>query len=382
MRLNRFLAAAGLGSRRSCEELILAGQITINGAMCTTLATQVEPSDVVKAGNRVLHTAAPATLLLHKPAGFVCTASDEEGRRTVFDLLPPNFPRLFHVGRLDKESEGLLILTNDGDLSLKLTHPRYKVEKEYEVTLDRPFDFALADRLLHGMRLVEGWASAESVHRISTNKLKVVLRQGMKRQIRLMFYELGYEVDRLVRTRIGPIRIDALPLAHWRVLTQREIEALIAAGIAPEKAASPQRPFHPKVQRAERPDRPARAPRAPHPRSERPKQPNRAGGKPEEIPFTPRAARSGPAAPGDRSRVHRAPRSFESDDQKPSSPALPERTPGKPSKRFISNFFAGKIGRPAGGKAQGGKQATGKFSKGRAPHPSSSRQVRGSGSRA
>ncbi len=230
MRLNRFLASAGQGSRRSCEELILAGQVSVNGVVCTELATQVESSDVVKVGNRVLHSAPTRTLLIHKPRGFVSTASDEKGRRTVFDLLPPNSPRLFHVGRLDMESEGLLILTNDGDLSLKLTHPRYRMEKEYEVVLDRPFDFELSARLLHGVNTPEGWAKAEAVHRLGANKVKMVLTQGLKRQIRLMFYELGYEVERLVRTRIGTLKIDNLPPAAWRVLTRKEIEALLASG--------------------------------------------------------------------------------------------------------------------------------------------------------
>ena len=170
MRLNRFLASAGLGSRRSCEELIRTGQVTINGVLCENLATKVEPSDVVKVGQRVLKSAAPMTLLMHKPPGFLCTASDTHDRQTIFDLLPAHFPRLFHVGRLDRDSEGLLLLTNDGDLALKLTHPRYKVEKEYEAVLDKPFDFELAAKLLHGISLEEGWAKAEEVHKLGPNR--------------------------------------------------------------------------------------------------------------------------------------------------------------------------------------------------------------------
>ena len=230
MRLNRFLAAAGEGSRRGCEALILEGKVTVNGRVVTDLATRVEPTDVVKIGNRVLRPAAASTLILHKPPGYLCTASDTHGRRTIFELLPPNHQRVFHVGRLDKESEGLLILTNDGDLSLKLTHPRYKVEKEYEVVLNRAFDFAQSQKLLHGISLEEGWAKAEAVHRIARNKLKVVLRQGLKRQIRLMFHHLGYEVVKLTRTRIGPIKLAPLPPGAWRVLTQEEIDALLNAG--------------------------------------------------------------------------------------------------------------------------------------------------------
>lgn len=213
--------------------MIRAGLVSVNGVVCSNLATRVEEGDVVKIGNRVLHTAPLTTLLLHKPPGFLCTASDTEGRRTIFDLLPPNFTRLFHVGRLDRESEGLMLVTNDGDLALKLTHPRYKVEKEYEVVLDQAFDFTLTPQLLKGVHTPEGFARAESIHRIARNKLKVVLRQGLKRQIRHMFYEVGYEVIKLVRTRIGPIVLEGVPPAAWRVLTQAELKSLLAAGKAP-----------------------------------------------------------------------------------------------------------------------------------------------------
>ncbi len=230
MRINRFLASAGLGSRRSCEELILTSQVTINGVLCENLASNVEPTDVVKVGNRVVSTAAPMTIVINKPPGYICTASDTDDRRTIFDLLPANFPRLFHVGRLDLESEGLLILTNDGDLSLKLTHPRYKVAKEYEVVLDHSFDFELVPKMLHGMSLEEGWAKAEAVYKLAPNKAKVVLRQGLKRQIRKMFYALGYEVNKLTRTRIGPLALGSMEPGSWRAVTQAEIDELLEEG--------------------------------------------------------------------------------------------------------------------------------------------------------
>src|SRR5581483_2426542 len=137
MRLNRFLASAGLGSRRGCEDIIRAGRVVVNGKICTDLATQISPGDFVKVDGRKVRSQESLHILLHKPRGYLCTARDERERRTIFDLLPKNWPRLFHVGRLDKESEGLLILTNDGELSLRLTHPRYKIEKEYVVALDR-----------------------------------------------------------------------------------------------------------------------------------------------------------------------------------------------------------------------------------------------------
>lgn len=226
MRLNRFLAHAGLGSRRGCEELILSGRVTVNGAVATNLATQIGEKDAVKVNGRLVRTERTLSALLHKPAGYVCSASDEAGRKTIFDLLPANWPRLFHVGRLDKESEGLLIVTNNGDLSLKLTHPRFKVEKEYEVEIDRPFAFEDREKLLKGFHIPGGRAKAEHVYKLSQTRLKLVLKQGLKRQIRLMLYELGYEVKRLVRTRIGKLKLD-VPPGEWRLLTEKEINSLM-----------------------------------------------------------------------------------------------------------------------------------------------------------
>jgi 23S rRNA pseudouridine2605 synthase len=227
MRLNRFLAAAGFGSRRSCEQLILSGEVTVNGRVCENLATEVAESDFVKyRGQRVLPEK-PLYLLLHKPRGYLCTASDTHDRHTIFDLLPGQWPRLFHVGRLDRESEGLLILTNDGDLALHLTHPRYKIEKEYEVLLDRPYDGAKSTpRLLRGVNTEEGRARAESVRQISPGLIRIVLRQGLKRQIRHMLYKVGYEVKRLIRIRIGPLRLAELRAGEWRQLTAAEVKAL------------------------------------------------------------------------------------------------------------------------------------------------------------
>ncbi|HKP93129.1 MAG TPA: pseudouridine synthase [Chthoniobacterales bacterium] len=226
MRLNRFLAAAGRGSRRHCDELIAAGRVTINGRVCTDFSAQPEQGDHVKVDGKLVHPERRLDLILHKPAGFVSTRSDPNARDTIFDLLPSHLPRLFNIGRLDAQTEGLLLLTNDGDLAQRLTHPRYKVEKEYELTLDRPWDPALAPKLSHGMMLDGQRARIEKVQTIKANRLRVVLRQGINRQIRRMFYELGYEVKRLVRVRMGRLRLGDLPRGHWRPLTKAESRLL------------------------------------------------------------------------------------------------------------------------------------------------------------
>lgn len=226
MRLNRFLAAAGIGSRRQCDELIATGRVSINGRVCTNFSAQPSERDHVKVDGKLVHLERAMTIALHKPAGFVSTRSDPHVRDTIFDLLPPKFPRLFNIGRLDAQSEGLLLLTNDGDLAQQLTHPRFKIEKEYEVTLDRQWERALAQKLLRGIFLDGQRAQIARLHSTGPTRVRVVLRQGINQQIRRMFYAVGYEVERLVRVRIGNLRLGDLPRGHWRPLSKSELNAL------------------------------------------------------------------------------------------------------------------------------------------------------------
>lgn len=226
MRLNRFLAAAGIGSRRHCDELIAAGRVTINGRPCTNFSVQPDEHDHVKVDGKLVRAERSLHIALHKPAGFVSTRKDPRARDTIFDLLPAKFPRLFNVGRLDAQSEGLLILTNDGDLAQRLMHPRYKIDKEYEATLDHRWDPALTPKLLRGIMLDGERARIVQLHARTPTRLHVVLRQGINRQIRRMFEAMGYRVERLVRTRIGTLRLGDLPRGHWRPLTKSELASL------------------------------------------------------------------------------------------------------------------------------------------------------------
>jgi 23S rRNA pseudouridine2605 synthase len=226
VRLNRFLAAAGIGSRRHCDELIAAGRVMINGRVCLDFSAQPTERDHVKVDGKLVHGEKRLDIILHKPAGFVSTRSDPNARDTIFDLLPPHLPRLFNVGRLDTQTQGLLLLTNNGDLAQRLTHPRYKIEKEYEVTLDRPWDATVAPRLLKGIMLDGQRARIDILRPVKPTLLRVILRQGINRQIRRMFYAVGYEVNKLVRIRIGRLRLGDLPLGHWRPLGKDELKSL------------------------------------------------------------------------------------------------------------------------------------------------------------
>src|SRR5439155_17190750 len=202
MRLNRFLAAAGVASRRGADELIAGGRVTVNGKPCRDFHFQPASTDYVKVDGKLVHQRTPVYILLNKPSGFVCTRHDPHIADTIYDLLPPKFSSLAYVGRLDAKSEGLLLLTNDGELTQRLTHPRFKIEKEYEVVLDRTATSELAERLLRGVVLDGKRARAKRVQQISATRLRIVLEQGINRQIRRMLERFGFHAKRLTRIRI------------------------------------------------------------------------------------------------------------------------------------------------------------------------------------
>lgn len=226
MRINQYLASAGFGSRRKCEKLIHERKVRLNARIVTTLSTTLTESDRIEVEGRVVKLPALEHYLFYKPKGAVCTFSDERGRTSIFNLLPPHIGRLFYVGRLDMESEGLLLLTNDGSLAQRLAHPTHGIEKEYEVVLDRSFDSDFLQKLCRGFFINGGHARAVCAFMLGANKVKIVLRQGIKRQIRLMFAKLGYEVKRLVRVRIGGLTVEGLKSGCWRKLKRRELAML------------------------------------------------------------------------------------------------------------------------------------------------------------
>jgi 23S rRNA pseudouridine2605 synthase len=239
VRLNQFLARAGFGSRRACEDLIREGAVTINGHRLRELAVRVEADDHVLVYGKPVKLPLPITAVMHKPPGYLCTSSESTREHTIYDLLPKNWPRVVYVGRLDKDSEGLLVVTNDGNLAQRLTHPSHKLRKTYVVTLDREFDFAQAPKMKKGFRIEEGMARVDDIFRIGPRTLKVVLTQGLKRQIREMFFKCGYEVKRLVRVQIGLLGLEGLAAGQHRVLTQADIARYFPEGT--RKAALPRK---------------------------------------------------------------------------------------------------------------------------------------------
>jgi len=228
MRLNRFLALAGVASRRGAETFIRTGRVRVNGKVASDLATQVSPADQVRVDGRTVRAQGFVYVLLNKPKGYLTTRSDDRKRKTIYNILPPGLPKLAHVGRLDLESEGLLLLTNDGELALQLTHPRYKLRKEYLVTLDREFDMADLPKVRQGVYLAEGRARFDELHKIGSDQVRVVLTQGIKRQVRRVLASLGYRVRRLQRIRIGPLMARGLKPGEFRELRPEELAALRA----------------------------------------------------------------------------------------------------------------------------------------------------------
>ena len=226
IRLNKYLASCGVGSRRKCDELIKKGNIVVNGKVCTDLSTAVTEDDFVKIGNSRVLPRETTTILLNKPKGLVCTKDDELERETIYELLPPNMRHLNHVGRLDRDSEGLLVMTNDGDLAQELSHPKKKIEKEYLVTVNQAFSNEVLDQFLKGIWTGEAKAFAKSVKRLSPRRFLIVLETGQKRQIRMMCKAAHLQVVKLVRLRIGLITGAGLEPGRFSELDTHDTDLL------------------------------------------------------------------------------------------------------------------------------------------------------------
>lgn len=240
-RLQKVLARAGVASRRACEELILAGRVRVNG-QTAVLGGRADPScDRVELDGVVLSLAPDAVhYLLNKPRGVISAAADPLGRPCVTDLVPKS-PRVFPVGRLDYDSEGLILLTNDGNLAHLLTHPSSGVEKEYLVEVQgHPGPSALA-RLRRGVELEDGLTSPARVSLVAPNVLKIVIHEGRNRQVRRMAEAVGHPVRRLVRTRLGPLRLTGVPEGGYRAVERAEVRALEKAVVAHRSPRLPPR---------------------------------------------------------------------------------------------------------------------------------------------
>lgn len=250
-RLQKVLSQAGVASRRLSEELITQGRVQVNGETVTALGTKADPDvDEIKVdGRRIQTQKRKRYILLHKPRGYITSRSDPEGRPTVLDLLRGVREYIYPVGRLDYDSEGLLILTNDGELATRLTHPRHEVDKVYEARVRGVPDAHTLDRLSRGVT-IEGRRTSPAKLRASEPIVKesgeqtiieITIHEGRQRQVRQMFDSVGHPVVRLKRVRIGPLEDPDMPPGHWRELMPQEVARLQrAAGLGVRSAKRPE----------------------------------------------------------------------------------------------------------------------------------------------
>ncbi len=245
-RLQKVLARAGVTSRRKGEELILQGRVRVNGQVVTQLGTKVDPArDTIEVDGQRVVLGQKIYIALHKPRGYISDTLGSEGRPSALSLVPHG-ERLFPAGRLDVGSEGLLLLTNDGELAHRLTHPRYEHEKEYLVLVEGVPSPATLQRMLQGIEYKGEWLKADTVERVRRLSpearrhgwpgapkgrawLRVVLHEGKKRHIRRLCAALGHPVHRLIRTRIGGVELGSLPAGRWRYLTPEEVKRLLSS---------------------------------------------------------------------------------------------------------------------------------------------------------
>lgn len=230
VRLQKFLAECGVGSRRKMEQFIIEGRVRINGKVVTELGRKVDPDvDKVEVNRRTVHAARKGIMLLNKPRGVVSTLSDPEGRRTVADYLTKHYTSYFPVGRLDWDSTGLMVLTNDGEVAERLMHPRYGFERVYEARLEGSVPMETLNKLERGVKLSDGLVKASAAilrSDANTTWVEVKIKEGRNRVVRRVFEKLGYPVMKLKRTVYGPFKLGRLQVGQIRVLTEKEYALL------------------------------------------------------------------------------------------------------------------------------------------------------------
>lgn len=246
MRLQRYLAQCGLGSRRECEELITTGRIEIDGKTVTKLGTNVRPTEqTVTLDGEKLKFERKKYYLLNKPPGFLCTAKDPQGRRTVFELFPPDGPRLFCVGRLDEATTGLLIVTNDGALSQKLAHPSFRIHRLYKAQVAGHPTRETFEELKRGLFFTEGKFKVHDIRPVKkqgqSTWVEITMTEGQNREIRRLLARKGHKVMKLQRIGFGPIRLGRVPLGQFRELRRDELGKLFELLEKTTPAASPAR---------------------------------------------------------------------------------------------------------------------------------------------
>jgi 23S rRNA pseudouridine2605 synthase len=224
MRLNAFLARAGVVSRRGADRLIKAGRISVNGRL-GQLNDNVSESDDIRVNGRRVSAQKPRYILLHKPAGYITTLKDPENRVKVTDLVKID-ERVVPVGRLDFNTTGALLLTNDGELANKLMHPGFEVDKVYEAIVEGEITDEILDRLTAGVNLEDGKSAPAKVRRLSDNKIELIIHEGRNRQVKRMLAAVGLSVKKLHRSKYGPLAIHDLKVGRWRDLSQEELKLL------------------------------------------------------------------------------------------------------------------------------------------------------------
>ncbi|MFZ3074146.1 MAG: pseudouridine synthase [Minisyncoccales bacterium] len=226
IKISKFLSEAGVASRRKSETLITQGLIFVNGKKMANVARRIDPAkDKIEFNGKPVQIQNLAYYLLNKPVGYTSTTEDAHARKLITELVP-GFPKVWPVGRLDKYTSGLILLTNDGQMTLKLTHPRYRVEKEYEITTGKPLGETEIKFIQRGIKLEDGFIKPDRFEKTGDNSYRIVIHSGKKHVVRRLIEKTGNSVAQLKRTRIGFLTLDGLQTGKWRPLTQREIEKL------------------------------------------------------------------------------------------------------------------------------------------------------------